>query len=350
MIKMINSGERPEKILFKYVNSLPNQTFKERMVDIIDYDNKTPHMNRKNQEFSIELSSKYQEYTKQLDTRMTILIGVNVFLPILTVITFSFYVSLNNYLIIFLLPFHVFLLLILKKTLIKREFFILGEKDFTSNEFDELILFLSAFANYLEMNNAPEISLIKAMKTHSEIINGKLLKISSNIISKNYHMDKFWEHLIHNMENKQSKVLLHLLKRMLKKSSSETGTRLKNIIHNININKQYIEKRKVLLKSLQFKVLILLFVLGGLMGVMTNIIPFFSQFFLIMNNGSFTEITFAQQNIFTLLPIAFTLGSILFITAKIITKAIKLRNSLFYSLIVLLVYLLVMYLIDFYLL
>ena len=163
-------------------------------------------------------------------------------------------------------------------------------------------------------------------------------------------MDKFWEHLIHNMENKQSKVLLHLVKRMLKKSSTETGTRLKNIIHNININKQYIEKRNVLLKSLQFKVLILLFVLGGLMGVMTNIIPFFSQFFQIMNNGSFTEITFSQQNIFTLLPIVFTLGTILFITAKIITKAIKLRNSLFYSLIVFLVYLLVVYLIDFYLL
>ena len=343
MIKKINSGHSPERLLLKYINTINNDTFKTRLLDIISYNSRINDVNYKNQEFSLELTSKYQEYTKQLDTRITILISINIFLPILTITLFSFYISINNFLIIILLPFHVFLLLILKKTLLKKDFFILGEKDLSSNEFNELIQFLSIFANNLQMNNSPEISLLKSMKKYNGSIKNNLNTLSTNLLMKDMHLDEAWRTLIYNMESTQSKVLLNLIKRMLKKSSYETGIRLKNIIKNIYLNKRIIDERSILLKSQQFKVVILLFILSGLMGLMTNIIPIFGQLFQIINNGNFTEILFPQYNFLNILPVLFTFSSILFITSKVITKVIRLNNSILYSISNLLIYLLISY-------
>ena len=99
MIFQINNGIPPEEVLFNYINSVSHQTFKERMLNLLSYDMKTKDKILINQDFSLELTSKYQEYTKQLDTRITILISVNIFLPILTITLFS-YKQLFNFNII----------------------------------------------------------------------------------------------------------------------------------------------------------------------------------------------------------------------------------------------------------
>ncbi|TFF89352.1 MAG: hypothetical protein EU549_00915 [Promethearchaeota archaeon] len=343
IVKAINLGEKPETLLLNYIDSISNQTFRERMTNLISYNLKTDAKNKKNKEFSTELGSKYQEYTKQLDTRLTILIGINVFLPILTTTLFSFYIAINSYFILILLPFHVFILMLLKKVLLKREFFILGANDTDSNEFNELILFLSIFSNQLMMNNSPENSLIKSLKIYKGEIQEILDNTIFDLLMMDYHIHKVMDNLIDNLKSNQSKVILNLTNRMLKKDSKETGYRLNNIIDNIQSNRKIVEKRNILLKSQQFKVLILLFILSGLMGLMTNIIPLFNQFFQVFMGQEFTEITLTENSFFDLVPIILTFGVILFITSKAITSAIKFKKSYFYSIIVLFVYLLIVY-------
>ncbi|MHA1269493.1 MAG: hypothetical protein ACTSPY_06855 [Candidatus Helarchaeota archaeon] len=344
MIIRINSGELPEVALLRYVNSVSSYTFRERMINLLSYDMKTDKKVSRNEDFSLELTSKYQEYTKQLDTRMTILISVNIFLPILTITLFSFYLTINNYLIMILIPFHLLLLFILKKNLIKKEFFILGDESRTAKEFDELILLLSLFSNHLQMNNSPEISLLKSIMTYRGTIKNKLLEISKDLMLNNPTIDEIWNNLINILENSQSKVLLKLIRRMLKKSAYETGVRLKNIIDNINFNKKIIKKRQILLKSQQFKVIILLFILSGLMGLMTNIIPLFSQFFLVINSGIYPELFTLNNDLITLLPILITFSIILFFTSKTITNVIKFKKSLILSVLVLFIYFSIVYL------
>ncbi|MBD3227200.1 MAG: hypothetical protein GF329_03345 [Candidatus Lokiarchaeota archaeon] len=343
IVHMVNMGETPETVLLEYVNSISNQTFRKRMTNLLSYDLKVDNKNLEDKEFSMELSSKYQEYTKQLDTRLTILIGINVFLPILTTTVFSFYVAINNFFILLLLPFHIFILMLLKKVLLKREFFILGDDDNGSNEFNELILFLSIFSNKLRMDNAPENALIEALSIYNGDIKEILKKSISDLIMDNYAIHQVFNNLIHNLKSNQSKIILDLTNRMLEKDSKETGDRLANIIDNINLNRKIVEKRNILLKSQQFKVLILLFVLSGLMGLMTNIIPLFNQFFQVFMGTEFTEIVFTENTFIDLVPIAFTFSIILFITSRVITQIIKLKKSYFYSFIVLFVYLLIVY-------
>ena len=236
----------------------------------------------------------------------------------------------------------------MKKSLLKKEFFILGADDISSKEFDELLILLTLTANYLIMNNSPEISLLKAINKYNGNIKNKLNLIASELIFKNQSIDIIWDNLAGSFQNDQSKILLKLIKRMITKSAYETGKRLKNIIENINLNKKIIRKRTVLLKSQQFKVIILLFVLSALMGLMTNIIPFFSQFFQVIYSGNSYQSISLNYNIMNILPNLITFGLILFITSITITHAIKLKNFIFISIFYLFIYLIIVYLTSYF--
>jgi len=343
MVQKINLGYPPEKLLLNYMNSIENQTFKERILNLLGYNLIYNKKENKNADISLELMSKYQEYTKQLDTRTTILICVNIFLPIFTTILFSFYITISNFLILILIPFHLFILLILKKILFKKEFFILGSEEHFSNEFNELLIFFTNFANKLCLNNSPEIAFLESVKIHNGKLKDKLLSIINKIINRNYHLENIWKLLSDAMESSQSKLLINLTYKMLKKDFSESGNRLKNIIENININKKMIEKRHILLRSQQFKVLILLFILSALLGLMTNIIPIISQFFLIINTNNNININLIHYNYIEIVPMIITYSVILFMTSIIILKSVKFKNHLFISILVLILYYLIFY-------
>jgi len=342
----INNGESPETLLLNYSRYLPNYTFKERIFNLIGYDMKLKSETQNEHDFSVELSSKYQEYTKQLDTRITILITINIFLPILTTIMFSFYFSINNYLIFLLIPFHVFLLLILRNVLLKKEFFILGAEPNKHSEFDEIILILTLFANNLMINNSPEIALIHAINTYNGPLKDNLEIISKKLLFEYNSIDDIWSIFYKSINDAQSKILLKLTSKMLKKNSKETGSRLRNIINNINKNKSIIKNRYLIIKSQQFKVLILIFVLSGLMGIMTNIIPIFGEFFKFISIGEPITFNLSIFDLHLLIPVLITFSSILFITTIVITKAVKFKRSYFLGFVVSILYFLIVYLIN----
>jgi len=164
MLKKINMGESPEDLLLNYLNIIPNETFRENILSFLSSNQISNSYFKELPEFSLEIGYKYEKYTSQLDSRLTALITVNIFLPILTMILFSFYASTIPFLYLILIPSHITLLLIMKNLLIKKGVEILGtELQHDAKEFNTLTNFLILFSNNLRQMNSPERAMYNSL-------------------------------------------------------------------------------------------------------------------------------------------------------------------------------------------
>ncbi|MHA1694615.1 MAG: hypothetical protein ACTSYZ_08175 [Candidatus Helarchaeota archaeon] len=348
IVKKINMGQTPEHLLIEFAGIIANPTFKENFLSLLSSDIHNNDLINKNPKFSVELLSKYQKTTEQLQVRFTILITINIFLPIITIVLFSIYLASNPWFILILIPFHLFILIILKKSLIKRSFVFFGESVNQEKELILLLNFLDVFSNYLCLNNSPEIALFKSIK---------LLKLNSSFFKNpemfiqinNFEFNEYWNNLINNFKEQKNKILLKLILKMLSKNSLETGKRIKNILDNIEFNRKLIAKRKTIIKSIQFKVLILMSIFSILMGLFTNILPIFSLFFQQVTNGLFIQNNFILFDNKIIIPIIITNTILVFFTSKIIFKTINFQKSLPISLLFILIYFISFYFTSFFL-
>ncbi|MHA2013823.1 MAG: hypothetical protein ACTSWG_15770, partial [Candidatus Helarchaeota archaeon] len=231
---------------------------------------------------------------------------------------------------------------------IKRSFVFFGESVNQEKELILLLNFLDVFSNYLCLNNSPEIALFKSIK---------LLKLNSSFFKNpemfiqinNFEFNEYWNNLINNFKEQKNKILLKLILKMLSKNSLETGKRIKNILDNIEFNRKLIAKRKTIIKSIQFKVLILMSIFSILMGLFTNILPIFSLFFQQVTNGLFIQNNFILFDNKIIIPIIITNTILVFFTSKIIFKTINFQKSLPISLLFILIYFISFYFTSFFL-
>ncbi|TFF88081.1 MAG: hypothetical protein EU549_03670 [Promethearchaeota archaeon] len=343
MIKNLNYGSDPERLLLNFINFTGIRTFKEKMLFILSSNLKKGLILNDKPEFSLELTTSYQKYTKQLNTRITIITTINIFLPLLSIILFSIYFAVNPFSYLILIPFHFLILYILKKSLLKKEFLLLGALKNNENEFNSLLIFLMLFSNYLKMNNSPEIALIKSIKliNSNSNLSSYQFRLPNELIE--YHLEDFWMKLIHNFKHYQSKILLKLILRMLNKNSQETGLRIENILDNIKSNRKIISERKIIIKSLQFKSLLLLFILSCLIGLFSTIIPIIGNFFqLIFIYPS----NFSMQNEYSLisyLPLLLTYSSIIISTTIIILNIVRIKKIYHFSIVFFIIYISIFY-------
>ncbi|MBD3228137.1 MAG: hypothetical protein GF329_08105 [Candidatus Lokiarchaeota archaeon] len=331
IIEEINFGSDPETLILEFVNLTGINSFKEKFLPLLNSNfNKSLFLNE-NPEFSLELTSNYQKYTKQLNTRITIIITSNIFSPLFSIIIFSFYFVVNSLLFLILVPIHLFLLLILKKALLRKDFFIFGDSEKNEDEFNSLIIFLILFSNYLKINDSPENALIKSIKKMNDDLNIPIDQFGFDNGLMEFHLEKLWKNLLIRFKSHQSKILLNLILRMLYKDSSETGLRIENIINNIKLNRKMISKRKVIIKSLQLKSLLLLLILSCLIGLLTTIIPIIGSFFQIIFTNSFN---FSIQNEFSLLfysPLLLTYSIIIISTSIVILNIVQYKRNYHFS-------------------
>jgi len=338
MLKKINMGESPEDLLLNYLNIIPNETFRENILSFLSSNQISNSYFKELPEFSLEIGYKYEKYTSQLDSRLTALITVNIFLPILTMILFSFYASTIPFLYLILIPSHITLLLIMKNLLIKKGVEILGtELQHDAKEFNTLTNFLILFSNNLRQMNSPERAMYNSLLIMKKnITNTKFLNFN-NLLLIDIHFDELWNRFTNFFENKQIRVILNLIGRMLKKSSPETGIRIQNILFNLESNKKLILKRKILLNSLQFKSFILLIILSCLIGLLSNLMPFIGHFFQFMNSLNFYS-DIIQISVINSFIILITFSIIIFYTSYTILKLLNSKNYLIISIINLCLY------------
>jgi hypothetical protein len=345
MIEKINLGADPKKLFLEFTDAIGVESFKEKVISILSFDFNRDFILNNDPEFSMELLSKYEHYTKQLETRLTIIITVNIFLPIITITLFSFYFSLNSLYFLILLPFHLSILYILKKSLLKKQIEILGARE--NNTFKDLITFLILLSNYLKLKNSPEISLIKSLYMLNRKLSPNTSLIINDLFNRGNDLEDIWKNLIVKFErNKQSITLLNLIFKMLRKDSVETGFRLKNVIENILQNKKLIEKRRILIKSMQFKVFLLLGTLTCLIGLITNIIPLMGSFFQVLINSNFIDHLYINDSYLFFIPILISISIIIFFVSYTILNIVEIKKSKFYSISFVIIYLLVYYVTD----
>ncbi|MHA1268203.1 MAG: hypothetical protein ACTSPY_00330 [Candidatus Helarchaeota archaeon] len=334
--KRINMGYVPEVLLIEFLEITSNQTFKENILSLISSNLNKKFITNNNPEFSIELKTKFQKQTTILESKLTIITTINIFLPIITITIFSIYFASNLYLFFLLIPFHLLLLNLLKKSLLNKDFTFLGNIIGYEKELNQLINLLTTFANYLRLGNSPEVSLFKSfklMETKSEYSSEKY-----NITIRNYTFDEVWNNLENRFLENQSRILLRLVSKMIKKNSIETGIRIKNILDNIKSNKRIVAKRKLLLKSVQFKLIILLIILSSLMGLMANILPIFGQFFQIIIGNQYINISDLSISINNIVPILITFLVIIFFTSKTMLDIVKFRYTIPISMILIILF------------
>ncbi|TFF98802.1 MAG: hypothetical protein EU547_00555 [Promethearchaeota archaeon] len=342
MIEKINCGLDPKKLFIEFMDAIGVESFQEKVLSILSLNFDRDFISNNNPEFSMELLSKYENYTKQLETRLTIIITINIFLPIITITLFSFYFSLNSLYFLLLLPFHLSILYILKKSLLKKQIEILGARQ--EESFEDLITFLTLLSNYLKLNNSPEIALTKSIYMFDQKLTSNISLIIGDLFYKGNDLEDIWRKLILKFgRNNQSRVLLNLIFKMLRKNSIETGFRLKNIIENININKKLIAKRKILIKSMQFKVFLLLGTLTCLIGLITNIIPLIGSFFQVFINPNFLDHLYINNTYLFFIPILISISIIIFFVSYTILNIVEIKKNRVYSVLFVIIYLLVYY-------
>ena len=341
LIQRINTGENPEDALIEYTNIISNNTFQQRIYSLLgDKYQDSNHI--KDANFSIELLSEYRSYTRQLETRLTIILGVNLFLPVLSSTLLGLFVANNIYLIYSLLPFHFLLMIISKKFLLKREFFIFGENYNNSNEFNELLIFFKNFSNLLQMNS-PEISFIKSSKLKNlNSTKQTINNISRRLIIGNLNFKKALKMLSFNIVDRQSRILLKMINEMISKNTYEAGFRLKNTVDNILKIQEFINEREIILKSNKFKIIIMAVIMSSVLGLMTNLIPM-----MIPALNMISSVILPNE--INIIPFLITFSSIIVVIGYLSLDVVKTKNKIWYSLLFLMIYLIIVFVFSFWL-
>ncbi len=127
LIYQINNGCSPEELLYNYAIQQPSKTLKNQFLALLS----SPSINNDLVTFSMnltqfELRTEYDKFTEELESRVMIIIGLALFIPILSGIFLAIYGLSSSYLILTIVPIYVLLVRILKKFLIKTHAELLG--------------------------------------------------------------------------------------------------------------------------------------------------------------------------------------------------------------------------------
>ncbi|MFX0142389.1 MAG: hypothetical protein ACFFDN_52600, partial [Candidatus Hodarchaeota archaeon] len=205
MIWKINQGANPEEILYNFALSQPSDPLRERILNIIATNYSHDTIIEELESHIVEKENEYQKFTKQLDSKIILIIGICSFLPLLVTITILLNGWQNNVWIFILIPFFWIIIRYLKRSLLKSKFLIFGSfENQNSNiankklnkmklEFEELIEFLSFFGNFLKRRFSIERSFINAVFKYKGILESKLIKSSRLIFFKNSSFMIAWD-------------------------------------------------------------------------------------------------------------------------------------------------------------
>jgi len=341
MIWRINHGSEPEKELYDFALNQPSEPLKERILSIIatnyDYDVIIEELEKN----IIEKETEYQKSTKELDSKLILILGFCTFIPLLLIILILLNGWENNFLL-YLFPLFFWLMIkYLKDSLLKSKFLIFGsfeneiivtskikKKEFKL-EFEEIIRFLTFFGNFLKRGSSLERSLIKTVLVYDGNLKPKLNNLLQQILFENHSFESAWDKFSKNLSNFQSTQIMNLIKRMLIKDSVETGSQIISIISQLKKNQNLIKKRELIYKSHEFKIKMTSSILGFILGLLTSLAPFFSLAFTFNNLGlkiqSFMVKIINYFDYFTLIVMNV---SILIISSYNLSKIIQLEKPL----------------------
>ncbi len=337
MIFQINFyGKSPEILLDDFINQLPNGNLKERLISLMATKFNRNKLLEQLETLSGDKKSEYETVTKQLESKLIIMVGICLFFPILTSLFISFIGKFAN--LLSPLMFLLFILLNhkLRNQLLKTHFELFGDfsleekgKNSSSNStISEFIHFLSYFANKLKHGLPQETALLEAYRSY----NGPLKYSLENCIRQIYQLNNSikiaWKSLKKSMNHPQIHFLINLIDRMLEKSSIETGNRILSILQQLKANQEMIQERETIIKAQQFKIKFLAFIMASILGLLTGIIPLLFQIADLLSNPQ-SPITL---NLIESLPLSLSIFGMTIYSAYFLCRIVKISNPWRYAL------------------
>ncbi len=292
IVKYIDNGEEPERLVRKYANSQPCESLRRYLLDALSVDLDWSELKKVLKERKGEAEFEYQRYTMQVESRVLIIVGLGTFWPIIFSVA-VFVNSLSNNLLsmITMALLFVVLLLILQKQLMKavRRTEILGEErnvqgmngllnHTAKEELQELMVVLSLIGELLYRER---VSPESALRVASETYNGWLSPVISETVRRIlYNGEAFndaWLWLRNKFSSDQCRQIIGMLPRMIERTAEEAGERLTEVVSYVKENQALIEERENVLSAQRFKAKLLTLFSSAALGLIGAISPLFAM-------------------------------------------------------------------------
>jgi hypothetical protein len=335
LYRIYHSGVAPERLLNEFIETLPQGNLRERLVSMIASKFEPNKIQHQLESLAGEKKVEYNTVTRNLESKLILVVGVCLFLPILTALFISFLGYSANFIAVAMVPIFILITTKMRTTVLKSNFELFGETPLINKEgvsainsdMVEFLNFLIYFANELKLGLPQEVALSKAARSYS----GKLSPIIENCRNAVCHWGNgfraSWLSLRTNLRNPQISFLIEIIERMVKKSSLVTGSRLLSIIQQLNENRELIRERESILIAQQFKIKLLVFVMAGILGLISGLTPWLVQLFSFLTSQP-TAIEFNPSA-------ALLIWTSLFIMATyagyFLTKLVRINKPLQYS-------------------
>jgi len=323
-------GASPETLLRQFVETLPNSNLKERLVNLIATKFYSHKILEQLEFLAGDKKFEYATATSQLESKLIILLGLYIFIPILTALFVSFSGGMANYLSFLMVPLFILLTSKSKTHLLKTDFELFGESSLLKKEelgtnTSDLIEFLDIltyFGNQLKQGNPQEIALLEAYRSYKGPLKLPIQDCLKKIYLQNKSFKMSWYELKKSLKDSQIHFLISLIDRMLDKSSIETGNRILSILQQLKANRELIRERESIIKAQQFKVKFLSFVLAAILGLLAGIAPLLVKMGNLVSNPGGSVVF----NFWDTFPLSLSLLFMILYTSYFITKIVKTRH------------------------
>lgn len=122
----VNNNEDPEKILLDYAQKQPSITLRKHISSLFAINDLETTIELMKDSTQSEVRNAYDHFTIELDSRLTLSIGITTFLPIFVGLFLILYGFASSPLILFILPLHIGLLYILKNKVLSNRIELVG--------------------------------------------------------------------------------------------------------------------------------------------------------------------------------------------------------------------------------
>ena len=279
ILNLIQLGEKPEKLLSElilpskdmnlYLNQLITLNFQPNIL-INDYTQKT-------------LEKKFNVFLKQIDSKLSIIFFISLFLPL----TLSILILFHNIIFLNLFPIllgYYFFLRSLNKRFLKQDFYLIGLlKDYSKEEkekFNQFLSFLTNFALNLSKNLSPELAFINSysdFKSKHGILRINFEQNVSRLLNFSITLEELFSNINYELNSPRYKLILKVLIKLLTLDSYFSNKKIFEILKIISRHQKLERKFETILKGEKFKVLLYNFLLPVIVGGVGGLFPIFSQ-------------------------------------------------------------------------
>lgn len=275
-------GNTPENLLSEFITNLPNGNLKERMITIIATKFQPEKLLQQLESLSGEKKYEYEAITRQLESKLVIIIGISLLFPLVLTVFLSMTGLAANFISLLMVPLFIGALHQLKTRLLEKNFALFGEKKFLekdelgidSPELLEFMTLLTYLGNELKRGTPQEIALLRSAQACTGVLKHTFLILIQGIFWEGKSFSQGWSDLKMAFQDSQVHFLMDLVDRMLNKSSLETGNRILSTLQHLKTNRELIRERESIIKAQQFKAKFMIFISSAVLGLLAGLSPF----------------------------------------------------------------------------